>query len=407
MSLQLALYAFFVSLGMVISYEDWKSQKIRNQWILWGMGACCLALLYLFVNSLFGHWKIRWWGVGEYYLPLGFYPRVALHVFLLTLASIALWFGKLWPAGDAKLFIVFGILAVLVDHNLVGFPLILFLRMLINIFVPAGIYVLASAAAMGLWRMGRTGRESLLKSLTALVDRTVQRLMELWPYKWGYAVHLLNMYIFFIALHLICDRIAMFNFMQGGLGQLLMMMGLYVVFAPINNFLQRFPWGPAAAAAIWWFAWGEDMHSIRWHTVLWGSARNLIFFGLLFSAIQSVVRLFLRKESEEQVGYKELRTGMILSEEAWLAIKKLWSGEKPAPVRYADGLFPDDLAALHSWQDVPDLVLAVYRATPFAVWVFIGSLITLTSRRNVMYWLMRLWSDIPGTVGELLRSWCA
>ncbi|MFA5139921.1 MAG: hypothetical protein WC728_11875 [Elusimicrobiota bacterium] len=406
MSLQLALYVFFVSFGMVVSYEDWKAQKIRNRWILWGVGACGAALLYLFVNSLFGHWKMRWWGLGEYYLPLGFYPRVALHLLLAGSAGVALWFGRLWPAGDAKLYILFSLLAVLVDHNLVGFPFILFLRMLINIFVPAGLWVLASAAAAGLWRMGRSGRESLLKGLTALVDRAVQRAMEVWPYRYGYALHLLNMYILFIALHLLCDRIAMLRFMQDGLGQLLMMLGLYVVFAPLNNVLQKYRYGPVVLAAAWWFIWGEDMR-IRWGFVLWGSARNLVFFGLLLGVMQSLIRLFLRKESEEQVGYKELRSGMILSEEAWRAVKKLWSGETPAPNRYADGLFPDDLAALHSWKDVPDLVLAVYRATPFAVWVFLGSLITLTSRRNVMYWMMRFWSDASGTVAELLRSWCA
>jgi len=215
------------------------------------------------------------------------------------------------------------------------------------------------------------------------------------------------MYILFIALLLVCERIALLRFMQGGLGQLLMMLGLYAVFGPLNNLLQRYRYAPVLLAAAWWFMWGEDMKGVRWGVVLVDSARNLVLFGLLLGVMQSLVRLFLRRESEEPVGYKDLRAGMILSEEAWRAVKKLWSVEKPAPRRYADGLFPDDLAALHSWKDVPGMVLAVYRATPFAVWVFLGSLVTLTSRRNVMYWLMRMWSDLPGTLAELLRSWCA
>ena len=52
LTLTIFYYDLLLLFGAVVAYEDWKDRKIRNRWILVGLGCCAMGYLYLFVNSL-------------------------------------------------------------------------------------------------------------------------------------------------------------------------------------------------------------------------------------------------------------------------------------------------------------------------------------------------------------------
>jgi hypothetical protein len=408
MDLHVLTFAALLGLGLRVSYEDWRRRKIRNQWILACLVVCAAAAGWLFVNSLFGRWGWRLLGVGEYYMPMALYLRIALHMALVTAAGLGLWWFQIWPAGDAKLYIVFGFLTVLVDPNLIGFPSVLFLRMLINIFVPAGLWVLAAVVVALALRVPKITKDDVRRTALGWTSRAIIRVMEAWPYRLGYAVHGFNIFLLFVGINVVMLEFKAFAFMRSGLGQLVVILGMYVVWGPVTGILQRWRFGVLGTAFAIAAFYHQELEELPWGHILKGAFENMIFFGIGMAVLKAFVTDHLRKESELKVDSKELQPGMILSEEAWASVRKFAARfGTEIPRRYADGLFREDVEAVKSWMGIPDLVLATYQATPFAVWVFLGSVLTLCSRKNVVYWIMRLCHDVPGTFQELWRAWGA
>ena len=136
------------------------------------------------------------------------------------------------------------------------------------------------------------------------------------------------------------------------------------------------------------------------------SVETVVYFGIVLTVMRAAVTLFLRWESAEKVAAKDLAPGMILSEKAWEAMRDFGRDhEEKVPGKYADGLFPEDVATLRSWKKLPDFMVTVYRATPFAFWVFYGTLMTLVLPKNAVYWLFRIIYDPSGAVLSFLRLW--
>ena len=116
-------YGLFVILASVISFQDWRERKIRNSLIVMGLLACGAGFCLFLTNSLIGASHARLWLLGEYYLPLGYYPRMIVHVFLSLVAGVGLWRYSIWPTGDAKFFTLAAFFTALIDPNIPGFPI--------------------------------------------------------------------------------------------------------------------------------------------------------------------------------------------------------------------------------------------------------------------------------------------
>lgn len=112
-------------LGVVTSYEDIKFGKIRNKWILLGLGYFFTtnAVIILFFNDI-------------YKLNFDYFVFLLLNGFLALIAGVLLWYLGLWTAGDAKLFFAFLLLLPVSNSNFN------FDDVLINIFVPLSVILI-------------------------------------------------------------------------------------------------------------------------------------------------------------------------------------------------------------------------------------------------------------------------
>ena len=172
------LAASLLGLFLVISREDNATGKIRNKLILLGfmlLGAT-LALLALqsAVNTAFAA------ALLPPHLAGVFFTGYLLHACIAAAAAIALWKGGAWPAGDAKMFILAAMALPLIAPRSANFPRLLFLSLLMNVFIPAGVFFAAEAAAGALRRLyaesgGRAGAALLVRAraaFTAMEDKT-------------------------------------------------------------------------------------------------------------------------------------------------------------------------------------------------------------------------------------------
>ena len=70
-------------------------------------------------------------------------------LFWSAAAGVILWYAEVWPAGDAKFFMLVSAALPLADPYLRGFPNYLFLNLLINIFVAAAFWAVGGYLASG------------------------------------------------------------------------------------------------------------------------------------------------------------------------------------------------------------------------------------------------------------------
>jgi hypothetical protein len=391
------VYPLFLLLGVVVSFEDWRDRKIRNHWIMAGLGLCLLTLGYLLINSVLAsaglHFSVSYpgwsWGVGEYYMPWRFYARVAVHMALSFTAACALWRYSVWPAGDAKLFIVFAFLLPLVDPNLPGFPRLLFVVILINVFVPAGLVLSAETLARLLFKVRLLGEVEWSKQIKALADTARVRLRDHWPQRYNLLALVVNLFCFFTAFRLV--QRWLLGAMGGPAGRLLVFCVLVMAWGPIQRILCNHKVGAgavcllSAAAMLGALRFAVDI--LAW--VKLGIAM-MFNFGMFLSVARVLLGALAERQSLDSVSPSEIHPGMILAENTWQILRREPALAEALGDRYCDGLTAAEADAVKNWLGGQGSKAALvdcrfYRAVPFAIWIFLGCALTFQCRTTVVH----------------------
>lgn len=141
LSIRACAWAGFVVMAWRLSVKDWRIQKIQHRELSLGAGLAAAAYALLLADTLLGVA-----GVTETYLRLNFYGDLFVHLVLTTAAALGLWRLRVWPAGDAKLYLLLGSVAPMLtaEPNFLGGRY--FLAALINVFLPACVFVFVQVA---------------------------------------------------------------------------------------------------------------------------------------------------------------------------------------------------------------------------------------------------------------------
>lgn len=135
-------------LGFVTSYEDFRTSRIRNKWVLAGL----IYALFVYLASWFIYFMNNYQAVPEAlsavskFLTWNF-SRFCINLAICTVASYLLWRYKMWGAGDAKLFIAYAALTPLAKYPRVYFDYYFAsFYLLMAIFIPATLFLLFKSA---------------------------------------------------------------------------------------------------------------------------------------------------------------------------------------------------------------------------------------------------------------------
>ena len=379
----LLYYALFLALGLAVSFEDWTRKKIRNRLIAAGLLACAAGLCWFLANSVLGYRHAQFLGAGEFYLPWPYYPKLLLHLSLSLTAAVTLWRLSVWPAGDAKFFTVCVFFVALIDPNLPGFPSLLFLLLLINIFVPAGLVFAAETVLKAAWKLPDLRRVDWPTWRKAQANWAEVRLKEVWPYRWQYLILVINLFALFFALQTLQMRFM--RLLPGLWAPLLVFLALSAGWSIVVGLLRNQTVGLLALAGV--AAWTlSDVFGGDWDAAarLAAAGRMTLNFGMFLSLGRMLFGWFIERDSLRELEPDQLRLGVVLSDGTWARL----SQEKDLAMerRCVDGLSQKDAEALKSW-------LAgrgggggytVYQTIPFALWIFLGTLLTLSGRGSVV-----------------------
>ncbi len=392
MTAEIVYYAFFLLLGMIVSFEDWKEKKIRNRWIFIGMIACAAGLSWFMGNSLLGYRHLHFLGLGASYYPWHYYPRVLLHLFLSLTAAVVLWRLAIWPAGDAKFYTLLSFFAVLIDPNLPGFPQVLFLLLLVNIFVPAGLLFAGETGLRLLSRLPKLREFDRTSWMLGQLDRLRVRGRELWPYRYDYLVLTVNLFAVFFLLQRELPRLG--RYVSGPWGALLVFAAMSFAWKGLSAVLRNKLVGLLALASLSaWMLTG----SLLWHwnigAFLVEALKMTAKFWVFLSLGRGLFTWIIERESLRDSPLDQLRHGVVLSDESWHRIGSEEELSDEMGERYIDGISEEDAVTLRSWLESKGVSnFSVYQTIPFALWIFFGTLLTVSRGCNVVAVLVsRFW----------------
>lgn len=144
--LQYYAWLLFLVSWAQMGWVDMVYQKIRNQYVKFWLALVVLAYAGMLVQSALGAF-----GVVNVFLSRAYFIDLLQHLVLSTAAAYALWRLAIWPAGDVKLFVLLSLCYPLMRIPGEFRSGLLFLEVLINVFIPAALFVFVKAGVY-LWR---------------------------------------------------------------------------------------------------------------------------------------------------------------------------------------------------------------------------------------------------------------
>lgn len=360
---QIFFLLIFTASGWIIAREDLAVGKIRNKWLARGLAACLAGYGLQTALSLAGHF-----GLAEYFLLRPFYLGAAANAAISLGSALALWFLAIWPAGDAKFFIVCAVFVPLINPGLRGLPYFLALELLVNIFLLSACFVLLRTLSSPSRVMEKLSpadfaarwREFLPRALNTaglFLAQTLARpfLADIFP---GWAT---SSVVIYILLFLLWDRLK--NVISN---KSLSSVSGTAVFAFISWSLLRPSFRPSL-----------EIFLAQW-----------LGFGVFFSAARGALEFHLIRRALRTIAVKDISPGIILSEKSLSLLKRdrEYFNEHFTPL-FGDGLSSSQAQALRNWlMGFPEerQFIEVLKAAPFGVWIFVGTLFTLAARRDAV-----------------------
>ncbi len=128
------LYYFLpaiILLGILTSYEDIRFTKIKNKWIIYAL--IYAVIIYIF---LIGYYS------SSVELNKHYIAELITNFFFAVIVGFGMWYFCLWTAGDGKLFIAYSILIPLSVYEYGYQKWIPSITLLINIFILALVFMI-------------------------------------------------------------------------------------------------------------------------------------------------------------------------------------------------------------------------------------------------------------------------
>ncbi len=366
--------AFFIAVGVIASISDIKTRRISN-WLIFSSGLLIICEHILFWNAF---------PLPQPSFGAEFYRMALFHLGLCGLSALVLWYYRIWPAGDAKFFVIMGLFLVTLRPNIAGFPNWLFLKFLTNIFIPASIFIVAIHIVEWVPSVRRViPRLTLWSVFEGGAHLFRQKKSE---FQWAnlqYGFFLAWNVVAFVVLSEYIFVVVPTNFQ--GLLRLLFYFLLFVAWNKAPQFLKQSFLSIGMLLLI--IVLGKILHRNVLHSIGTATASSLMFL-VLFSLVRFALNLLdLGQIVSCPIG--QLKQGDVLSYDSWQYVVQACKKADPSFLltRYADGLSSEEICFVRKCcSSELDKSLEVFQTRPFAPWIFLGALWTLYAHDTVLRW---------------------
>jgi hypothetical protein len=303
-----------------------------------------------------------------------------------------MWRWKVWSAGDAKLFALFSFLLPLKFYSNTYLSYFPSFALLLNIFTIALFVFLIMLIWNFVLYVLKREKRVLTKDERNIRNKKVKENI------FSFLKEVLNLLvIFFVVVNffgIVLDSSAGKNLSYFfttvlNLEKWTLFIIILAAFIFLMRFLQKikkvFYWA-AIILLIWlfykWFVFSQSpLLAIK---PMLGTTAIIIFGGFIF---RKMFDWYINKKEIREIRIEELEAGMRLTDET---INDLKAGDKKLFEKsigniYSDGLTKAQVVSLKKIiEGGKALKLKVYKSSPFAIWMFIGLIVTIVFRGSVI-----------------------
>jgi len=387
---------FFI--GLVTSYEDIKYGKIRNKWIILGLGWGAVVFLLCFiwyfiaspVSELY-YSKVMHLPVDSflpvYTFNLSFLLKSLVNFLTAAATGFALWRFNSWAAGDAKLFLVYSLLIPLFHYQQSYLPIFPSFILLVNIFCIFLAYLSISIFLYLLTSVYKKLRYYLATSFNSLEKKQEQKFSR--SLSWlAIRTRVKNLAIVLV--------LPVFIMLLSGFFQ-----------EPVKQyfFIDLIAWQPFIFATLIifnkimtgvakrrWLVWLFFLASLSICTYglminysealikIYMVIKSMFVFMALFALFQGLISFYFKKNQHQEIKIEDLKEGMIID---LYLLKKydIPEGESPGII----SLNEEQAEKIKSSFSAKNITkINILKSSPFAIWVFAGVIITLVLEKSLV-----------------------
>jgi len=366
-------------IALITSYQDLKFGKIKNKWIILGLGYGLLIFFLFFI------WGLVAQPITEFYyssikhlssdspLPVftiqNFYLKTALINFLIAIIiSFLMWHFSAWSAGDAKLFLVFALLLPLKYYYKTFLPFFPSFVLLVNIFIPIFIF-LSIKALFFCWKLliKEIKEKKVLKSIKELFKNNI--------------VDISRLLILFLTMFLsaqLFQRMANFSFLNNTNKQLTALIIIYLISVPLTKTLKNkkiffaFIIFSIFALTIGFVYYKEVFIEMFWRVLY-----MVMFFLVLIGLLRKVLNSYIEERGIKEIKIENLKPNSQISQEFLSNIKKELP-EVYKSIQKERYFQPETLDLIKNFCiNQKRTTISIYKSFPFAVWMFLGLILTI------------------------------
>lgn len=381
--IEISALIFFIIWGYLISIEDLKTSKISNKKIILGF-----RLLFIFLIAQASNTFLGKYGYAQIYLDKIYFYYLFLNIALAFMGGMILWYGEIWPAGDAKFFMTSVSLLPVALPGIAGFPGYLWLSVLINTFVVASLYAVARFLYES-YKMKLNGDNDAFKELKDFKEK----IKILFTENSGKSVAQKIINIFFSLGIVFIAKQVLNMYLMGLLGRsiskaYIVYFLLFFGWEKAGKFFQKKSWKIVMGIlyALYFFA-GMIFFRDEVLNHIFKAFSNVLKFSIILTIGRFVLGYLVEKRNAYWVSSNEVKEGMILSSSSIASVR---SNDEISPLfedYYKDGIDSKQAQALSVWLSKIDGgrgKLEMVKGYPFALWIYLGCILLVIFNKNIL-----------------------
>lgn len=373
--------AVYILWGISIIKEDLETGKIKNQKIIYGLKFISVIMLINIINTIAGYSQIN-----TNYMNLLFYKNYMIHVFYSFIFSYILWYGEIWPAGDAKFYIANLLFLPFINYSLKGFPSYLWISTLINIFIISAIFSVFRYIKENI-AMINTGDRDAFKELKNFYLNKIKKINYTSPYVLITLFNIISIFTYKQMLNLMLQKYIFNIFHRTDIFFFLM----FFLWPKISQFMKSKLWKYITV-----FMYSVFILSIILNpypvefvkNVIFTALKNTLKFGGIFFAGKIIFEQIIEIHNTYYASKEEIKAGMVLSSRELETLRNNEVFKDIFDDAFKDGLDDEQVEELKKWMsNHPDknVKLEFVRSKPFASGIFLGCLIQAIFNNSILF----------------------
>jgi hypothetical protein len=354
-------------IGIACSYTDIKYGKIFNKWTIFSF----INIFFLYIFLFF------------YKVNIDYIFELILNGGIAFLGGYLLWYLKLWSAGDAKLFAVYAFLIPLHFYSKSYIPHFPSFNLLINLFIPL-LFVLIIGALITALKEGWNLRNKIKELKLPKMKRISQLSASLSKMFLTYLFVIIILQSFrFLREKPPADEVLSNPFFLFAL--LFLTIGYLTKKMRGKKWLSLLAYGVILGYSAFLIFSGEPQH-------LMSILKVALVFMVLVGFTRQILNFYIQKKQIQKIKIKDIQEGMVLvKDKASLVLKKLKEKGEEFGVLDAGGLKKKQAELIKNlFQDNKETEVGVYRTFPFAPFLLLSAVISISTQSSFLPLLDRV-----------------